>query len=460
MRIPYCIIVGISFAGLIAIILPGDTPQSMTSLILLANIALMTGGLLSNVTSREERCAEYYYYLYFILFFLLPGYVHLSTNKFPFYDMSYPKEDMCLASICVLLFSVSVLFGYSLARKYQKKQRRRMPPKQNPQYGLATVYAIVSFAVAIGFGFEYYTASRLGELPIQYTPLTQIAMTAPRILSFVAFLVSLVGLSDRFSLGRFAFSLFTVSIFLSLNSPLAIARFALFAYVIIILVVFFKHTMVRKAALGLAFFIGQLTIFPAISLFSRGDIEDLLSTSLFDYYASNGDFDGFQSTINVVRYAEYSGYHHGLNLLSALLFFVPRDFWPGKSIGTGGDAATFNGYDFINVSSPLPSEFYIDFGMIGTIIGAAFFGALLAKMDAQIRLHRETDNKLGLFCPATVVGFLFIILRGSLIGIMGPFVLTYSIVWLSAKSTSLQQRAARFRRVFAPRKLFDRVGAH
>jgi len=129
-----------------------------------------------------------------------------------------------------------------------------------------------------------------------------------------------------------------------------------------------------------------------------------------------------------------------VNLLSALLFFFPRDFWAGKSRGTGGEAAAFNGYDFVNISAPLPSEFFVDFGLIGVVIGAALFGALLAKVDSQIRVYRASPDKLQLFGPATIVGYLFIILRGSLVGIMGPVMLTYSVIWLSTKLIEFRRR--------------------
>ncbi|MBM7488391.1 hypothetical protein ACVWWI_006058 [Bradyrhizobium sp. USDA 3686] len=444
MRLGMCIWVGIAVAGLIFAVVPSDHFFAASSLILLANIALLMGALAFNITSSEERAAEFYLYLYFLLFYLLPGYIHLSTGRFPFYNRMYRDDYILWASLCAFLFSLSFVAAYSFAFTHQAGRYPNRLHKRGTEYVLAALYVSVALAVAFAFGIENYTVSRgdAYQLRVEYTPVTLIALSIPRILSFVAFLVSLVTLANGASLGRLTFALVTFAVFSVLNSPIAIPRFLLFAYVIILLLVFVKLTKFRKTAIAAAFFVGQLTIFPAISLLSRGNIQQLLSTSLLDYFASNGDFDGFQSTINVVRYAQEAGFHYGSNLLSAAFFFVPREFWPGKSYGTGGEAAAFNGYNFINISAPLPSEFYVDLGTFGTIVGAALFGAFLARLDGQIRAHRATGNKWELFAPATVVGYLFIILRGSLVGILGPFVLTYAIVWLSTKWTRRRPKLA------------------
>jgi hypothetical protein len=445
MRIIKCILSGLVVAVLIFVIIPsGGSAGGLSLFIILLNVALITGALLFNLTSEEERPAEYYCYLYFLLFFLFPGYIHTSTGKFPFFSIVYADEYVVLASICVITFSIFFFIGYSLTDKYQSKPQLRIRPRPNVSVGyeLPLIYVAVSVVIAIGFGIDKYIASRseIEFLLPESTPAVLMALTVPRVLAFVAVLICLVGLRTRLSWLGIIILLPVSAVFAVLNSPVAIPRFMLFAYIIIFITVFFELTKRRKIALLSIFVVGQFTIFPAISLLSRGDIQDLFSTPLIDFFATNGDFDGFQSTINVVRYAEDGGYRYGVNLLSALLFFFPRDFWAGKSRGTGGESAAFNGYDFFNISAPLPSEFFVDFGLVGVVIGAALFGALLAKVDGQIRGYRTSPDMLQLFCPATIVGYLFIILRGSLVGVLGPVTLTYSIIWLSTKLIEFRRR--------------------
>ena len=235
----------------------------------------------------------------------------------------------------------------------------------------------------------------------------------------------------RADLWAIGLSLTTLGAFLILNSPLAIARMMLFSYLISLALTFTSVLVKRKIAFLILSVFFQLTVFPLVSVLSRGDIEEFLSEPLSEYYISNGDFDGFQSTINVVSYAQATGLKLGVNLLSALVFFLPREYWEGKSLGTGGEAAEWYGYDFTSISAPLPSEFYVDFGVLGVLVGGALLGYILAKIDDRIREARRSNDQLRLLQFGVVVGYLFILLRGSLVAVVGPFAFTYAMVWIT-----------------------------
>ena len=117
-----------------------------------------------------------------------------------------------------------------------------------------------------------------------------------------------------------------------------------------------------------------------------------------------------------------------VNLLSALFFFVPRTVWPQKSIGTGGESAMYEGYPFINISSPLPSEFYVDFGMVGLVVLSTLFGSS-SDYAMTISCTPRHIGSVGQVFFATVAGYIFIILRGSLVGTLGPnIVLSLAII--------------------------------
>ena len=88
---------------------------------------------------------------------------------------------------------------------------------------------------------------------------------------------------------------------------------------------------------------------------------------LFKYYQSSGDFDGFQSIINTVIYVNTYGFSYGNQIISSILSFIPRSIWASKADPTGSVAASAAGYEYVNISAPLPAEFFIDFGFIGLI---------------------------------------------------------------------------------------------
>jgi hypothetical protein len=184
------------------------------------------------------------------------------------------------------------------------------------------------------------------------------------------------------------------------------------------------------------FLIGVTTIFPLISNVSRGSPGSALLQNSLQYYSTSGDFDGFQSIMNIYLMVQTEGLSLGTHLLSDLFFFVPRSIWPGKAMGTGGEAAMFMGYPFINISGPLPAELFADFGWVGVAVGGGLAGYACAAMDAGRRLDAIGGSRLGRLVYAMMAGFVMIVMRGSLLGIIGPVLLGISMA-------SLLRRACR-----------------
>ncbi len=134
--------------------------------------------------------------------------------------------------------------------------------------------------------------------------------------------------------------------------------------------------------------VAQVTIFPAVDALGRGD--GIVSFSPLEYLSTHGDFDGYQSTINIVAWIDNQGPMLGRQLLSAVLFFVPRSFWSWKSPGTGIEAADFVGYPYINISAPMPGELYADFHLFGLILFSCLLGRIVRRVDESLLIGEET----------------------------------------------------------------------
>ena len=76
--------------------------------------------------------------------------------------------------------------------------------------------------------------------------------------------------------------------------------------------------------------VATLLLYPLANVFRGSSNTSLweISTSTF----TSIDFDGFQQIVNTITYVHDYGYKWGMNLLSALLFFVPRSVWPDKPV--------------------------------------------------------------------------------------------------------------------------------
>jgi len=93
-------------------------------------------------------------------------------------------------------------------------------------------------------------------------------------------------------------------------------------------------------------------------------------------------YDAWSELLATVKYVQVYGLTYGKQLLGVLFFFVPRSIWPDKPVGSGHLVAQnllMTQYDmwFTNLSNPLPSEGYINFG----IIGVALFAIILGKVS-------------------------------------------------------------------------------
>lgn len=96
------------------------------------------------------------------------------------------------------------------------------------------------------------------------------------------------------------------------------------------------------------------------------------------------NYDAFANIMASVDYVSVYGHSYGHQLLNALLFFVPRSIWEGKPNSTGivvGEHLIDNyGFHYSNLSNPLVSEGYINFGVFGVILGAIVLAVVITKL--------------------------------------------------------------------------------
>jgi hypothetical protein len=149
-------------------------------------------------------------------------------------------------------------------------------------------------------------------------------------------------------------------------------------------------------------------------------------------YFATGDFDGFQSVNNAIIFVERFGVQYGIQLVSAFLFFVPRAVWPGKAEPTGVITAESAGYTFTNISQPLPSEFYIDFGWWGVVLSGIILGWLFFRFDRWVNRGWASDPRTRL-AAGWLIGFGLPVYRGTLLGVLPPFLILAAGLWVVAR---------------------------
>lgn len=161
---------------------------------------------------------------------------------------------------------------------------------------------------------------------------------------------------------------------------------------------------------------------------------------------STKDFDQLSMTANGVWYVAIHGHTFGTQLLGSLFFWVPRQIWSGKSLDTGVLIGNALDATNTNLSSPLWIELWIDFGLVGVIIGFAIFGLGSARLDLA-RVNREAHygngvNSALILASYFLAGYSFILLRGPLLQAMGRLGVAVLVLVFIAKFVSVRGQDA------------------
>ncbi|SDH20482.1 hypothetical protein SAMN05216338_1006164 [Bradyrhizobium sp. Rc2d] len=141
------------------------------------------------------------------------------------------------------------------------------------------------------------------------------------------------------------------------------------------------------------------------------------SQQSFEYnsFFSTMDYDAFSMLCHTILHVQNSGIADGANLLSGILFFVPRAIWIDKLRPTPfylmDSLSAYRGLWSSNLSEPLIAEGYFGFGAVGTVAVSCIFLALVNRLE-EFRSRSLSSVYLFRFAFPIIA---LMLLRGSLI---------------------------------------------
>lgn len=384
-------------------------------------------------SSARMRLALQMVLTYLAIYLVLPGYHHSSKNIYPFYDISYEHDIRLRAATIISLFVAGLIVGYLLGDQTGRQKDARKSIKREvlfPSLPLLIAFTAASYISLIAYlsnaGIEQAFSNRANFGGASSILEYGLFVTAPRLITFVAFAYCFVIFlrSRKVGFGLY-YMLLNAIPFLTCNFPLVLPRYVLFGIILFFLVQAFDFRSARsRNLLTVAFVFGALFAMPLAESLTRQS-RNSTATSIseaYEYYLSSLDFDGLQSIQNAVLYTDKAGFQDGLHLMSATLFFVPREIWPGKAPASGEVTSKAAGYAFHNISQPLPSEFFIDFGWFGMVVASAILGFAVARLDSWIDSNWHSGPRARLIA-GIVVAYSIILMRGALLAIISSVVL-------------------------------------
>jgi hypothetical protein len=197
-------------------------------------------------------------------------------------------------------------------------------------------------------------------------------------------------------------------------NPLSSARYTFGTVFLAVLAALGGYATLRRfRTVAIGAVLGIVVLFPVLDTFRRSLEARITFTGPLESLIT-GDFDGFAQIVNTVEYVHTLGITWGNQIVGVIFFWVPRNWWPSKPIDTGGMIAEFKGYAFTNLSSPLWSEFFVNFGWVGVTVGMFLVGFVFRRLDMR------SERQLQLSSLPTILGcvlpfYMLIVLRGSLL---------------------------------------------
>jgi len=425
-------IAAVELLGAIAILFVVLVDGISVKPVLLACIGFSIYKFVETIYSRKSSPFAVVFWLYHAFFLLIPGWMQVSNNFFPWARVASDADmESALCAVVLGMWSFSITYrlcGNSL--KDSRSSARITPTRISV---IKTILAIlgtlpaVALIAVIGPSNLLQDRGEVGDLVYQSDALAMLYNAAKFSVFSTAIAVVAYALNNRFKSAEYRrkvripllrlSSILCAAIAVFVNNPISSPRFHFLGMLLSVLLAF--RPLVTRKARFIFWAITPLllyTIFPVVknisgAISSKNDVVPDIST----YLMGGVDFDGLQQLANIARMTDAVGICWGTNFISAFLFWVPRVLWNAKATGTGAAAADYSGYEYSNLSAPLLGEALYGLGFAGVVIVFATLGWFASKCDT--RYYRSVSLNLLVFdrlFVATVAGFLFILLRGAL----------------------------------------------
>lgn len=200
--------------------------------------------------------------------------------------------------------------------------------------------------------------------------------------------------------------------------PAAMARYNMACIYGAVLLLAYSPLFEKKGLFPVLFLVAFLVVFPAANAYRWEDFTlSMFGEAIVDAIGNlpRGfcavDYDAYSMVARALQYVGSVGVTGGYQLLGSLLFFVPRALWPAKPEGSGNLVCAAQGQTQLNISSPLPAEGIVNFGIAGLLIFAVVAALVCRRLD---RWFVESESPLRLFYPFACL-LLFFMMRGDLL---------------------------------------------
>lgn len=422
----------------------------------LVNNLLLFGFLYNHLKLEKEFSPFISIYIVFtFLFFIVAPIIQIGIiggrNDVFATQLPYFPGKTIFTNVLVAIFNITFFLSYKLFKQSRKpKVIKEISESRTKQLPLIIIILLgLSLLIFVGtYGFIVDEMGRSNWME------SSISISKLLIIKKVLLMLPFAGLIYCFQYYKtmnknsknvlsFVFCVLLLSLLLIwFKNPLTEKRNALGPIYICIIFMITPKLLSTNVRMTAFMFFSMVVIFPLSAIFTHfnSSISDIIRKPriLIDEFEGEGisevfntlHYDAFINITATQDYVNTHGYAWGEQLLSAFMFFVPRSLWEDKPLTTGklvGEHLMDN-YDlnFSNLSNPMVSEGYINFGILGVILIAILLALTVVGFLNWIKSKSLVKKVMAMYFAIHLLFFLrgdfangFSYFVGILIGVYG-----------------------------------------
>jgi hypothetical protein len=366
---------------------------------------------------RREASIHFGSFIFCFLFMSAAPIVQLGANVEPIFNIDHWAF---WASLNALAFTtIGVLITFRMKRPDNKPESGPTIRPSQVNYLFVFLLTVVTAGIAIVLFHDSLFTNRdeFAAASDRVFVDPTISLLARMFFFYTPFFGAIIGFrSSVANRQKIWIVLFSLGMLMAaiVNNPLINPRYQLagLAFFAIDYLFYGKKTKLFAVLLIVGVLLGP--VFQAfrhgISNSESSEDEQLFSTTLL-----SKDYDAFQMSCYTMLTVDESGISWGSNILGAVLFFVPRSWWPEKPRPTSwityDTASHTTELGTNNLSTPLMAEGYYAFGWIGALAIGIFYWWAISRITL---LSRKDFYSWPFLSRCLFAGLVLIFLRGTL----------------------------------------------
>jgi len=391
-----------------------------------------------------------YLFLFFAPVVQIGSFYNLKEAKFP-QRFPYDENLTVYVNLLIIIFNLSFFIAYVFFKKRLKNIPIKYQGLKKKFYPL-TIFGILMISLLIfAFTFPVVWDEIVKPSWVALNVSKMYALVVNKALLFLPFAGIIMSKyyienSPKKTYNYYIVYIMMLLFFLILlwfKNPLTEKRNALGPLYITLIWLFRPNWLNTNLKMMLFLFFSMVIAFPLLAIVTHTSFSllQLIQNPALLFVNSGNEgilhifhslhYDAFANIMATVDYVSHQGFVWGKQLLGVLTFYVPRAIWHGKPYGTGQMIGEYliDEYKFIyaNLSNPLVSEGYINFGMAGVVLMAVLLAYFVRLMLSWLNSRHILKKALAFYFSLHMI----FLLRGDLLNGVAYFAgIVFSVLFL------------------------------